>query len=69
MGLILNISGVIIGFGLLFHNNASFHLMVSISDECKYKRLVVKTTFKWCGKPSLTWPDPIFHADALSLSV
>ena len=52
MRLILNIifSGAIIVFGLLIHNNASFHFMVSISDECKYKRLV-KTTFKSCGKP------------------
>ena len=52
MRLILNIifSGAIIVFGLLIHNNASFHLMVSISDEYKYKRLV-KTTFKSCGKP------------------
>ena len=52
MCLILNIifSGAIIVFGLLMHNNTSFHLMVSISDECKYKRLV-KTTFKLCGKP------------------
>ena len=49
MHLVLNIS-MIIGFGLLFHNNASFHLMVSISDEYKRKRLV-KTTFKLCGKP------------------
>ena len=37
-------------FGLLIHHNAPFNLMVSISDECKYKRLV-KTTFKLCGKP------------------
>ena len=52
MHLILNIifSGIITGFGLLFHNNASFHLMVSISNEYKQKRLV-KTTFKSCGKP------------------
>ena len=35
MRLILNIifSGAIIVFGLLIHNNASFHLMVGISDE------------------------------------
>ena len=49
MRLILNIifSGVIIVFRLLIRNSASFHLMVSIYDECKYKRLV-KTTFKSC---------------------
>ena len=37
MHLILNIifSGVITGFSLLFHNNTLFHLMVSISNECK----------------------------------
>ena len=37
-------------FGLIIHHNASFYLMVSISDEYKYKRLL-KTTFKSCGKP------------------
>ena len=36
-------------FGLLIHDYALFHFMVSISDEYKYKRLV-KTTFKSCGK-------------------
>ena len=36
-------------FGLLIHQDALFHFMVSISDEYKYKRLV-KTTFKSCGK-------------------
>ena len=48
MHLILNIifSGMIT---LFFHNNASFHLMVSISDKYKYERLV-KTTFKSCEK-------------------
>ena len=37
-------------FGLIIHHNASFYLMVSISVEYKYKRLL-KTTFKSCGKP------------------
>ena len=37
-------------FGLIIHHNASVYLMVSISDEYKYKRLL-KTTFKSCGKP------------------
>ena len=36
-------------FGLLIHQDALFHFMVSISDEYKYKRLV-KTTLKSCGK-------------------
>ena len=65
MRLILNIifSGAIIVFGLLIHNNASFHLMVSISDEYKYKRLV-KTTFKSCGKPMFF---EIYHS-AIALS-
>ena len=51
MHLILNINfnGVLL-FWLIIHNNASFHLTVSISGEYKYKRSV-KTTFKWCGKP------------------
>ena len=31
-------------FGLLIHDDAMFHFMVSISDEYKYKRLV-KTAF------------------------
>ena len=37
-------------FGLLIHDDASFHYMISISDEYKYKRLV-KATFKSCRKP------------------
>ena len=40
-------------FGLLIHDNALVHFMVSISDEYKHKQLV-KTTFKLyaCGVES-----------------
>ena len=37
-------------FGLLIHDDAPFHYMISISDEYKYKQLV-KAAFKLCRKP------------------
>ena len=51
MRLILNIifGGVMTVLALLIHHDVLFHFSV-VSDEYKYKGLV-KTTFKFCGKP------------------
>ena len=49
-------------FGLLIHDDAPFHFMVSIS-EYTYKQLV-KTTFKSCGKPIFL---EIYHTRNLNI--
>ena len=49
MCLILNIifGGMMTVLVLFIHHNAPFHFMVSISDEYKYIKRLVKTTFKY----------------------